>query len=584
MKLRILLFTLLSIVTSAFAQQKYLNGEGIRLRNGNASNVGAVNGNIYYDLGTNQFMFYQNGAWTSLAGASPVSSVFGRTGIVTAQVGDYSSFYQPLDGDLTAISGLSSTGYAKRTGTDTWTLNGTIPNADLTNSLINFTTGTTGSDFNLSASSASLGASIQFNIPDAGNTSRGLINTGSQNIAGPKSYIDNVTVGNGGSDILTVNGVGNSYFDGNQWHNNGGESWGLSSGHTWTFSTVKVQTPGIVFTANGDATDTNAATLLGSSGNVTFTGRFGGTASLFSTIASSGSTYTGNGTYTLHNISTSGSGWNPSSSSGGSFRTIYANPEINTTGSVSGVTAYGFLYTPTMTANTGLTHYGICIVPTGTNNSFGAGATPTARVHVGVGTVNAGTAPIKINSGNLNTTAEAGAVEYNGAFYATKASGLRFGLGGVIFDHYTDANNSGTGETDLYSYTTPASTLANDGAKLTAKYSGTFNDATATGTIKVYFAGTAIGNTGALTVSSTGTWTVEVLIIRTSSTTARCSVEILTPTCSTTIYTNETDLTSLTLSGTNIIKITGTAGGGGGGSNDITAKIGIGSWNAAANN
>lgn len=39
-------------------------------------------------------------------------------------VGDISDFgsYQPLDGDLTAIAGLSGMGFAKRTGTNTWTV------------------------------------------------------------------------------------------------------------------------------------------------------------------------------------------------------------------------------------------------------------------------------------------------------------------------------------------------------------------------------------------------------------------------------------------------------------------------------
>ncbi len=41
-------------------------------------------------------------------GAGSVTSVFTRTGDVTAQVGDYSAFYQPLDSELTALAGLTS--------------------------------------------------------------------------------------------------------------------------------------------------------------------------------------------------------------------------------------------------------------------------------------------------------------------------------------------------------------------------------------------------------------------------------------------------------------------------------------------
>ena len=83
---------------------------------------------------------------------SGVASVFGRTGDVTAQTGDYTfaqigstpttiSGYgitdaQPLDSDLTAIAALSSTGFAARTTTDTWaqrTITGTANEITLTN-------------------------------------------------------------------------------------------------------------------------------------------------------------------------------------------------------------------------------------------------------------------------------------------------------------------------------------------------------------------------------------------------------------------------------------------------------------------
>jgi hypothetical protein len=46
-------------------------------------------------------------------------------------------------------------------------------------------------------------------------------------------------------------------------------------------------------------------------------------------------------------------------------------------------------------------------------SNVGIGTTaPTAKLHLPAGTATAGTAPLKFNSGTLNTTAEAGAVEY----------------------------------------------------------------------------------------------------------------------------------------------------------------------------
>lgn len=222
------------------------------------------------------------------------------------------------------------------------------------------------------------------------------------------------------------------------------------------------------------------------------------------------------------------------------------------------------------------------ILPSG-NEGVGVNA-PTAILHLKAGTATAGTASLRLDSGIVNTTAVKGQVEFNGSFYQTKASALRYGVGGVIADFYTDVNNSSTTETDLYTYTTPARTLDATGEKLTATYSGTFNDITATGQLQLYFGGTSIGNTGTLTVSATGGWKADVFLIRTGSTTARAIVNISTPGASTAVYTTETDLTGLTFSNTNIIKITGTAGGAGGGSSDITAKLGTISWMPAANN
>jgi len=66
----------------------------------------AAAGYVWTSTGTNGA-----GTWSPSAGS--VSSVFGRTGAVTAQVGDYSTFYQPLDSDLTAIAALTTTSYGR---------------------------------------------------------------------------------------------------------------------------------------------------------------------------------------------------------------------------------------------------------------------------------------------------------------------------------------------------------------------------------------------------------------------------------------------------------------------------------------
>lgn len=211
--------------------------------------------------------------------------------------------------------------------------------------------------------------------------------------------------------------------------------------------------------------------------------------------------------------------------------------------------------------------------------------TPTAKLHLPAQTSAANNAAMKFTPGTALATIEAMTIENDTmGFYETNSALNRYAIGGPIKDFYTDANNSGTGETDLYSYTTKASTLKRNGEKITAKYAGTFNDVTATEQIKVLFAGTTIFDSGAITTLSTGQWTVDVTIIRTGSTTCRASVSMYTPTATIMLYSAQTDMTGLTLSNTNILKVTGTAGGGGGGSNDITAKLGVIYWDGAANN
>lgn len=66
----------------------------------------------------------------------------------------------------TAISGLTNSNFSGSAG---------ITNANLANSSISFSTGTTGSDFNISGSPVSLGGTLTLNIPNASASNRGLL-------------------------------------------------------------------------------------------------------------------------------------------------------------------------------------------------------------------------------------------------------------------------------------------------------------------------------------------------------------------------------------------------------------------------
>lgn len=154
--------------------------------------------------------------------------------------------------------------------------------------------------------------------------------------------------------------------------------------------------------------------------------------------------------------------------------------------------------------------------------------------------------------------------------------------GGTIFSYNTDAGNSTTTETDLYTDSVPASALGTNKDKIEARYGGEMvSSATATRQLKVYFAGTAIFDTGALSLSASSDWDMEVLVIRVSSTVVRYSIKLNLTGASLSAYCSVGELTGLTLSNANILKITGQAGGVGAATNDIVARLGTVEWKSA---
>lgn len=144
-----------------------------------------------------------------------------------------------------------------------------------------------------------------------------------------------------------------------------------------------------------------------------------------------------------------------------------------------------------------------------------------------------------------------------------------------LFNHFADVGNVGTGEDDLYSDTIAAGQLASNGDKLEVEYGGTFvNHATATRQLKVYFGGTQLFATGALTISAASGWTVYVSIIRVSASVVRYMVSMNTMNAALAAYTAVGEVTGLTLANTNVLKITGEAAGVGAADSDIVAKLG----------
>jgi hypothetical protein len=219
----------------------------------------------------------------------------------------------------------------------------------------------------------------------------------------------------------------------------------------------------------------------------------------------------------------------------------------------------------------------------------GVGTSATARLHLSAGTSSANTAPEKYSPGTLLAVIEAFAKESNAnGMYQSNNALNRYAEGGYIKDFYTEVNNVSTTETDLYSYTTKANTFAADGEKLFAEFTGTTTGhATATRTWQVYFGGVSISTSGSFFtgIDATGLeWKIRVTGIRRSSTSIVWTIDYIVGASGVTSVTDVAVQTGLTLSGTNVFKLTGQAGGTGAGSDQIKAQYGMIAWYGASNN
>lgn len=152
--------------------------------------------------------------------------------------------------------------------------------------------------------------------------------------------------------------------------------------------------------------------------------------------------------------------------------------------------------------------------------------------------------------------------------------------GGKIKDFITSIGNIGTGEDDLYAYTTEAGILNNNGDEIDGSFGLKIvtSGGTATRQIKLWFGGTAIFDTGALLYSGASNVVISYSIIRVSSTTVRYRITLTTQGATLAAYTAVGELTGLTLSNTNVLKLTGEAAGVGASTDDIIAHNGDVFW------
>lgn len=239
----------------------------------------------------------------------------------------------------------------------------------------------------------------------------------------------------------------------------------------------------------------------------------------------------------------------------------------------------------------------VCIGYNSGYTAVGANANVTGSQNTWVGT-NAGPASTTQLTDSIAIGYNANVLASNtGVLGGTGTDAVRMGVcaggsttyakfGGKIAAFYVTNGNTTTTETDLFTYTVPASVLAANGDSLRVRFGLTLkNHATATRQLRVYFAGILLWDSGAQLATTATTYVqVDVMIVRSDVAVCHSVISCIgagfAPT-QTVVVDDGTLLTGLTFSGTNIIKITGQAAAVGAASNDIRGVVGELSWQPA---
>ena len=153
-------------------------------------------------------------------------------------------------------------------------------------------------------------------------------------------------------------------------------------------------------------------------------------------------------------------------------------------------------------------------------------------------------------------------------------------VGGAEFFSVTTTGNVGTGEDDLYSYSTLAAQLLNDGASLTFVAGGTFAANVNTKQVRVRAIeganNTLIFDSGALSVTGGGEYSLMCDLIRATATTFKSACRMTTTGATLAAYTDYATGT-FTFANAGTLKITAEATG----NNDVTAEFWKGWWSPA---
>jgi len=150
-------------------------------------------------------------------------------------------------------------------------------------------------------------------------------------------------------------------------------------------------------------------------------------------------------------------------------------------------------------------------------------------------------------------------------------------VGGTIHEDFTPVSNSGTGETDLMTYSVPANTLGTDNDYLEVEAFGEFTAPTGNATVKMKFGATTIFNTSALAFT-TGAWRLRARIVR-GGATSQLTITSFDGDTTLVTVTAQVAAPAETLSGAVTLKCTGQSGA----SSEVTQEGFIVKWQPASN-
>lgn len=247
-------------------------------------------------------------------------------------------------------------------------------------------------------------------------------------------------------------------------------------------------------------------------------------------------------------------------SSASNVFTFSSAPATNTTGTTNGFTWGTFGFTPTSgTGVFNLHRFAHTVNQTGGANGISRTILidPTITAAADYRAIETMAGKIRFNGLVTATTPDSIIAYEDGELKPTSALNMP---GAVLWRSSTTTATSGTGETDLFTYTTPANTLNANDEFLEYDVEGLINVNNVSNSnlmrVRVYWAGTEVAEVVSLS-SAAQFFTCKVRVIRTSSSNARVSVAIL----SGAVVLDNTDPViadvTTTFTNTNIIKITG---------------------------